>query len=405
MIVGGNDLGNFLFCWELGGGMGHLAPHRELLGRLIERGHSVHVAVCDLVQAGRAFEGLAIRYWQCPVSNQRANPLFVPTLSMAHVLHNVGFGALDNLTLRIAAWRNLYAAIAPQVLLTDYSPTALLAARGSGLRTVVLGTGFCLPPNRTPLPAFSTVADRVTDVGSLIADEARLVITINSALGAQRLPLIGSVADLFHQTDLKILTTIRELDHYPDREESPYWGLPVEKPGVRVEWPASDRRRVFAYLKPFDAIGTLLDLLNQLQLPSMVACDGLSDELRKKYASPTLAFAPPNIDLVQMANECHFAITNANHTTTCRFLLAGKPVMMIPLHLEQELVANAVVRLGAGVLVRPKEPRDAYAQLVPLMNSVTCHAAANELAGRYASVDRDRMHRMVAAVEGLLAAE
>lgn len=391
-----------LFAWELGAGMGHLAPHRELLGGLIQRGHTIHVAACDLVQAARAFDGLVDRFWQCPVSNQRPNQIYQPTLSMAHILHNVGFASADDLCVRTAAWRNLFLAIRPQLLLTEYSPTALVAMRGTVVPKAVLGTGFCLPPNRTPLPAFATLRPLASDVAQLSADEASVVIVINSVLHSQGLPLIGSLADLFHETDLQILTTIRELDHYPDRDRAEYWGLPPERQGVRVDWPASDRRRVFAYLKPFDTIGTVLEILNKLELPSMVACDGLSSELRRQYSSATLAFAPPNVDLTQMAQDCHFAITNANHTTTCRFLLAGKPVMMIPLHLEQELVAEAVLRAGAGVVVRPKESRDAFAQLVPLLNASTHHDAAAELAARYAKSDGNRLERMVEALEKLI---
>jgi hypothetical protein len=216
-----------------------------------------------------------------------------------------------------------------------------------------------------------------TDPAELSADEARLVMAINAALGIHGLPLIGSLADLFHQIERVMLTTIRELDHYPDRCDGGYWGLPPERPGVRVEWPNSDRRRVFAYLKPYASIETLLEMLNQLALPSMVACDGLSSALKQKYASGTLAFAPPNIDLTQMAAECHFAITNANHTTSARFLLAGKPLMLIPLHLEQELLANAVERFGAAVMVRPKEPRDPFVQLRSLLNASHVHLAAS----------------------------
>jgi len=241
-----------------------------------------------------------------------------------------------------------------------------------------------------------------TDLAKLSADEAAMTISINEALRRLEMPLIGSVADIFHDVDATMLITVRELDHYPDRTDATFWGLPPERPGVLVQWPPTNRRRVFAYLKPYDAIESLLELLGQLELPVMVACDGLSEGLRQKYASATLAFAPPNVDLQQMARDCHFAITNANHTTTCRFLLAGKPVMVIPLQLEQELLAEAIRRNGLGVVVRASEPRDAYVQMLSLMNRSLHHDKARAFADCCAASSCDRLERMAEVIARLL---
>lgn len=375
-------MSTILFAWELGAGMGHLAPHRELLRLLIERGHSLHVVSRDLARAGRAFEGLELRYWQTPLSQQSPEVVYHPTISSAHILHNVGFADVSDISVRIAAWRNVLVAIRPHLVLADYSPTALLALRGSGIRAVTMGMGFCLPPRQSALPAFSTLAERVT-VEQLAEDESRVVRTINAALQQHHLPPVTSLAEVFHAADLHVLNTVRELDHYPERGPVEYAGLPPERSGVRVFWPMGTRRRIFAYLKPFVALDSLLELLNKLELPSIVACDGLTSESRRKWASATMTFAPPNVDLAQMARECHLAITNGNHTTTARLLLAGKPVMVIPLHLEQELIAAAVQRLGAGVVVRPHEPQDVYRQLAELLNQKNFHSAAAAFAEKY----------------------
>ncbi len=388
-------MSTILFAWELGAGMGHLAPHRELLRSLLERGHAVHVVSRDLARAGRVFEGLTLRYWQAPLSQHRPEMVYQPTISAAHILHNVGFADVADVTLRIAAWRNLLSSIRPELVLADYSPTALLALRGSGIRTATIGMGFCLPPPQSPLPAFSTLS-HLKSVEQLADNESRVVQTINVALRQHDLPAIASLADVFHAADRHVLNTVRELDHYPERGPVEYAGLPPERPGTRVVWPLGQRRRVFAYLKPFEALDALLELLNKLELPSIVACDGLSADSRRKHASATMTFAPPNVDLAQMARECYVAITNGNHTTTARLLLAGKPVMVVPLHLEQELIAAAVQRLGAGVTVRPKEPHDAYQQLAELLNQNKYHESAETFATKY------RAGGATASVESLI---
>ena len=390
-----------LFAWELGGGQGHLIPHRELLQQLLTRGHRVHVVSRDLARASRAFAGLPLQLWQAPLSLHPPDRIIEPTVSLSHVLHNVGFANMADLAARIAAWRNLFDAIRPDLLLADYSPTALLAARGIGIRTIAIGTGFCLPPRLQPVPAYVTLRQSAS-LQQLAHDESRLVVTINEALAAFAAPAIANLADVFHSTTAQWLTTLPELDHYPDRGPADYWGLAAERRGVSATWPPGDRRRVCGYLKSFPQLESLLQLLNQLELPTVIACDGLSAAVREKHASRTLSFAPPNVDLVQMAAECHLAITNANHTTTARFLLAGKPVLMIPLHLEQELIAHAVQRHQMGVTVRLREPRDVFSQLAELLNKPTYHAAATAFAARYTTQFENRLEKMTTAIEGLL---
>lgn len=386
-------MSTIMFAWELGGGIGHLAPHRDLLRSLAARGHSVHVVSRDLVRAGRTFRGLPLHYWQAPITHERAEVPYQPTISAAHILHNVGFSSVTDVSLRIAAWRNLLATIRPDIVLADYCPTLLLALRGSGIRTATIGMGFCLPPQQSPLPAFSTLS-HMAQLDRLAEDESRLVETINIALRQHHLPVIQSLADVFYSAELHVLNTLKELDHYPNRGHVEYAGLPTEQPGTRIVWPAGARRRIFAYLKPFEAIDALFELLNKLELPSIVAFDGPVSDLKHKHSSATLAFAAPSINLAQMAHECFLAITNGNHTTTARLLLAGKPVMAIPLHLEQELIASAVVRLGAGAVVRPNEPHDAYRQLAELLNQQKYHEAAREFSAKYqyggavSSIDR-----------------
>jgi UDP-N-acetylglucosamine:LPS N-acetylglucosamine transferase len=390
-----------LFSWELGGGQGHLVPHRELLQQLLMRGHSVHVVSRDVARASHAFRGLSIEMWQAPLSVQPPDRIIEPTVSLSHVLHNVGYANATDLTARISAWRSLIAAVRPDLMLADYSPTALLAARGTGIRTIAIGTGFCLPPRLQPIPAYAMLHQSASPQ-QLANDESRLVVRINEALEAFAAPAISNLADVFHSTTAQWLTTLPELDHYPTRGPADYWGLAPERRGVPAQWPPGDRRRIFGYLKPFPHLESLLQLLNQLELPTVIACDGLSAAIREKHASRTLSFAPPNVDLVQMAEECHLAITNANHTTTTRFLLAGKPVLMIPLHLEQELIAHAVQRNQLGVSVRLREPRDVFSQLAELLNTPTYHSASAAFAAKYAGKFENRLEKMVSAFEELV---
>ena len=250
-------------------------------------------------------------------------------------------------------------------------------------------------------PAFE-VLQRVTTTEQLANDESRVVANINLALDLCGQPRITALADVFYDTHAQWLTTIPELDHYPHRGPADYIGLSPERPGETVIWPEGSRRRVFGYLKPFPALDTLLELLNKLELPTIIAGDGLPRGLRDQRASKTLVFAGPHVDLAQMSRECDVAITNANHTTTARMLIAGKPVLLAPRQLEQDLIALAVTQRGLGVSIRPREPHDVFGKVAELLNCPAYHTAASALAAKYANSHEDRLHRMLETVERLV---
>jgi UDP:flavonoid glycosyltransferase YjiC (YdhE family) len=72
-------------------------------------------------------------------------------------------------------------------------------------------------------------------------------------------------------------------------------------------------------------------------------------------ASPDrVDFEDRPLDLGAAARECDFAILNAGHGATAPMLLAGKPVLELPLQLEQSLTASAVADMGAGEAVPHK---------------------------------------------------
>lgn len=71
-----------------------------------------------------------------------------------------------------------------------------------------------------------------------------------------------------------------------------------------------------------------------------------------------MRLAPRRVDLAAVGRECDLAVLNGGHGATAEMLLAGKPVVTIPLALEQRLMGDVVARLGAG-LVAPRRRRGA----------------------------------------------
>ncbi len=75
-----------------------------------------------------------------------------------------------------------------------------------------------------------------------------------------------------------------------------------------------------------------------------------------RYSASHLSFLDQPADIAQMTHEADLAVTYASLATTTAFLLAGKPLLLMPGHLEQFLVARRVEEMGAGRLVNPEQP-------------------------------------------------
>jgi UDP:flavonoid glycosyltransferase YjiC (YdhE family) len=335
-----------LLTWELGGGMGHITNLRPIGQALALRGHRVVAAVRDLARVRGLFAGTGIGYLPAPVSlRPRKGPVDDP-LSFAHILTNIGYTNEDALETVVSAWGTLIECVRPDLVIAEHSPTALLALRGLKIPRVTVGTGFTCPPDSFPLAHWPRNGE-AADPGRLEEDEVRVLRCLNRALESRAHPPLARLGQLFNEVDEVILATYRELDHFGGRAGAQYWGHWPFGVGDRPAWPAGDGSKIFAYLKPFPAIEDLLRLLNAAGLPTIVMADNLDQTLLDRYASATLSFESRPVDLRAVAAECDLAILHAGHGATAAMLLAGKPCLLLPIHMEQLLLAKKVEQLGA----------------------------------------------------------
>jgi UDP:flavonoid glycosyltransferase YjiC (YdhE family) len=324
-------------------------------------------------------------------------------MTFAHVLHNTGFADADELATLARAWRRIYETEQPDLILLDHSPVALLASRGLPVRRATIGTGFCCPPDRTPMPHLRPWLGE--EVAPYAADEARVLATANAAtarLPGAPPPPLAHVTQMYGEVDETFLTTFRELDHYPQREGGQYWGTPGHVRGTPPEWPAGEGKRVFAYLKSFPALPALLEELRALDLPSVVYVEKIDPRLARRFEGSCVAIAPRPLDIAAAARGCDLAILNGTHASTVAMLLAGRPTLHVPLFLEQSLCVAAVERLGAGLAAHPDRDDHVRGQLRAALAGESCREAAAAFAARYASFDAGReWERLVARVEAL----
>lgn len=327
--------------WEYGGALGHLARLRPVALRLVERGHRVHLAVRPNRFGNVIPDSLGVLPVPAhrPVRERIAKPV-----NMADILHNQGATDPEGLPGQIRAWRGLFDLARPDVVVMDYSPVALLALQGYPAATMQLGTGFAAPPAINPLPNLRAWQDHYPD--RIRQTEQAVLKGLNRQLADQGESALDCVGELFERVDANILATFPELDHYPQRSGGEYWGTWPDLGGETPEWPAADGPRIFAYLKPFRRLPALLTHLRKRGWPTLVYVSGLLDT--DHWQSETLKIVDQPLDMQQVVQQCDTAILHAGHGTTADLLLAGKPIVQLPMHVEQFHNAANTHKIGAG---------------------------------------------------------
>ncbi|MEF7616773.1 nucleotide disphospho-sugar-binding domain-containing protein [Aquincola sp. MAHUQ-54] len=387
-------MSRFLLAWELGGGLGHSTPLSQVAAPLIEQGHEVHFVLRDLSTVHTVFGAMAsherVHFWQAPLwqSQLRGVP---ESATYAELLFRAGFLDTQRLGGLVRAWRTLFDAVRPALLLADHAPTAMLAARGLPFRRALMGTGFFLPLQRQPIPPFREWEP--IPPARVQAAEARALQTCNEILSLLGEPPLRALHELL-AADERFLLTWPEVDHYAARASEPgavYWGaLPGPAAGAAAPWPPGEGHRLFAYLKADHApTEAALRLLGAGPWRTLAYVPGLSAALREQLASPHLALSAEPVSMARVGEAADAVLCNAGSGTVCTALQAGKPVVMLPMHAEQLLFARRVQEAGAGAyLMEADVPGHLADRLRRVLQEATFHEAARRFAVRYGAPAR-----------------
>ena len=234
----------------------------------------------------------------------------------------------------------------------------------------------------SPIPCLQSEEDPQQDESELLAFEDNVLRTINEALELNELRGLTRFGELL-DADEKLLRTLPEMDHYPERPNAKYVGILKSPPGDEPKWPACPGPRVFAYLKPFSTLPMLLATLNRKRHPTLIFGDKIPPDIERQYASESLRFVQRPLDMDAVGRTADVAICNATHGATTQLLLSGIPLLLLPLHAEQSLVARNVERLGAGLSAPRRQPKSMELKLDMLCNMETYKASARKFAASY----------------------
>jgi UDP:flavonoid glycosyltransferase YjiC (YdhE family) len=384
------------FAVELGGELGHVRACGALANTLSPRGHEIAFVLSDL----HSPEGLSVKsphpVFRVPSGDTAVNP---KPVSYAEILVGCGYASAATLAPLAQAWRMRLEAIRPDVVVADYAPTAMLAARVIGIPCINFGMGFTVPPRLTPLPSFRF--DEPVDPKLVERADAQALATVNGVLAAWGEKPLERLAQLM-DCEEEFLCTFPELDHYGNRPASGYWGPRYETGnGVRHAWPARGGKRIFLYVK------TMLPQLDALLAPLAASSHRtaafiprLDESRRARYSSPAHHISLDPIRLDGLLPECDLAITHGGQLSGGIAAL-GIPQLVFPLQFEQYITARRIQQMGCGIWLGPRAgAAEIAATLTELLANPAHTLSARAFARRYPAFSlNEQRRRMVARIE------
>lgn len=377
---------SLLYAWEFGAGLGHVGVFLPLARALRAAGHQVHWLVTQPALVGEFLAGEGFAWLAAPGIPEIARQ--GPPLSYADILLRFGYAEPRALFGLVGAWREAMRLTGARLVLADHAPTAVLAARSLGIPVMLFSNGFTVPPRRSPLPSMRPWARVAAEVfGGL---DVAALSTVNAVLARYGCAPLAFLAELFDVAEDALLT-FPELDHYAGRGPARYWGsLPSAGAGRPIAWPPGAGQRLFAYLRP-ECVHhqALLAALQALGQPVAIYFPGVNPDLPERFAAPHLRFLDQPASMEQVTREAGVGITYSSLATTTAFLLAGKPLLLLPWHLEQFMLARRVEEMGAGRLVNPEQsPGDLRSVIADLIDNPTWRGNAAAFAAKYAAFDQ-----------------
>jgi UDP:flavonoid glycosyltransferase YjiC (YdhE family) len=175
--------------------------------------------------------------------------------------------------------------------------------------------------------------------------------------------------------------------------------------GAAPRWPEGDGAKVFAYLRGNHPQPVrLLQAMADEQCRVLCYYPEIAGGKPPPLEHPAIHYSAEPINLDQAFAECAMCVGYGGDATVSQALLAGVPMLLAPMHVEQFLRARAVERMGAGVnLATLRQPLDYGAVVRQVLYGPSYHAAAKAFAARYAGFSHaGQGERMADALETLL---
>lgn len=389
-------MARILIGWDLGGGLGHIVNLVMVGKALAARGHEPVLAVRDPVAVWSMTRDSGLRVVAAPASRVRMS-LPVGSAFRARSLVDIlcvhGMANPELLEPQVRAWRDLIDLVDPALVIGEFAPTLCLAAAGR-VPSISFGIGFtvpCLAPDGS-FPVLNPAGTTLLPATALVESVSRVLGQLGVAVPANPLAALLGDAQLNVATDL--VDPYREVR--APGSPGPLWRLPA----AAVPLPASPFCLVYLPAE-HPGIREIVAGLAGLRVPGIAFVRGADKALRAELGRCGLEVSDRPFDIEEVLPRVSVVFHHAGAGLVERCLAWGRPQVVSPQVLEQELIGNALLRLGvARAVLDPAAARQVGATIGEVATSATMQAAAScvaaDLRVRYA---RAGMEAFVAACE------
>ena len=333
-----------LLAWELGGGLGHLRVLSVLGRALEERGFDAVIAAPDMQRAAASgLDPAVLRQgveWP-PVAAHLASAELRPQASRdtGQILARAGFHDPDLVASIIGRWDTVLAAEKPDVVVADYAPGLLLAARGR-VPAALVGEGYTVPPQGAA--SFPRLHDM--QCGPLV-DEATLLDNANTALRRHGRPPLSRWAESM-QGAAHFACTFPLLDPFSSQRREQVMG-PMEH--VLPEISDEPGNGVFVYLHGEDMRQEkVLRAILQLEAHCIVHAPGMPPAAARLLTERGHRVMERPAPMAEFLPRVRAVLHRGGHGLAALALAAGRPQFMLTTHQGNFLIARALSAAGLG---------------------------------------------------------
>lgn len=385
-----------LLAWEHGTGMGHVTTLKAVADALSDH-FTFDAALCDLTH-GDILAGLCtpVQGPWLPMSDDYRKSQGNPRqATWGEFLGDVGFRQPDILRESIAWWQGVLRECDISLVIGDCAPFALMAARGLGIPSIAVSTGYLTPPpnmDRFPvlLPEHSTC----------IYDEAETLHIVNSAVSELGLPPLKGLPEVYASSD-QLVFSIDLMDPYAAFRDRPYLPPMI---GGEIEL-VGNGDEIFVYLSKAEMENReLIEAICNLGPPVRLFVPAIEPASKAYLILHGVHVETAPVAPALIAKRSRIVINAAQHGMTCLGLSAGLSQVSIPRDLEKQY--NALAAGGLGVM-RSVDHKDITAEnfrsiVLEVYEDIAmaCRARdlAEELRPQFTVNQRKQIRRRVAAV-------
>jgi hypothetical protein len=338
-----------LLANEFGAGRGHLVGLRDV-ALALGAGVALDAALCQR-DHDSVLDGLQATIFDGPRLSMdirhRIGPKGVPVASWGEYLGDLGLADRTRVRAVLDWWRHVFISRHIGLVVADYAPLALVAARSLGIATIAVGTAYGLPPwQMAEFPLFDP------KIRTRLHPEARMLGHVNHALAAYERPMLTALPQIY-RADITLVRSLAAFDPFATWREGRLWPPSSDLAGP-LGTEGALGTEVFVYFSQAELHNpALLQALETCPLPRRGYLPGLSAERAARLAKSGMILEQAPVSPAMIARRSRLVVHAAPHGTAAMALFAGLPQLCFPQHSEQAWNAQVLARLGVGMVLSP----------------------------------------------------